>query len=127
MKHSHTVIIGPPEDNVARCELCGKTAELRPYGPNGESVCFSCGMKDQPSAIRRFGKMLGATEQEIEDVIADKTADRQVDQVDCETCLGHGKITDGDSNQLRKCLDCNGSGVHDGSNRRGRGATGERR
>jgi hypothetical protein len=29
-----------------QCDLCGKIAELRPYGPNGECVCFDCGMKD---------------------------------------------------------------------------------
>jgi len=25
-----------------KCDLCGKMAELRPYGPKGEDVCFSC-------------------------------------------------------------------------------------
>lgn len=30
-----------------KCELCGKTAELRPYGPKGERICFDCGMKDK--------------------------------------------------------------------------------
>lgn len=25
------------------CDLCGSIAECRPYGPNGEQVCFSCG------------------------------------------------------------------------------------
>lgn len=25
------------------CELCGTKAELRPYGPNGERICFPCG------------------------------------------------------------------------------------
>lgn len=24
------------------CELCGKIAECRPYGPNGEQICFDC-------------------------------------------------------------------------------------
>jgi hypothetical protein len=43
------------------CELCGKVAECRPYGPNGEQVCFDCGMKDEPAATKRmreniFGK-----------------------------------------------------------------------
>jgi hypothetical protein len=27
------------------CELCGKEAECRPYGPKGEQVCFECDMK----------------------------------------------------------------------------------
>lgn len=40
----------------ATCELCGKLAELRPYGPNGERACFDCGMKDEANAKRRFLK-----------------------------------------------------------------------
>jgi hypothetical protein len=27
------------------CELCGKIAECRPYGPNNEQICFECGEK----------------------------------------------------------------------------------
>lgn len=41
-----------------RCQLCGKVAELRPYGPNGEFVCFPCGMKDEASVKRQFEKLL---------------------------------------------------------------------
>lgn len=37
-----------------QCDLCGKIAELRPYGPNGEAVCFECGMKDEAAAKRAF-------------------------------------------------------------------------
>lgn len=37
-----------------RCELCGAVEETRPYGPNGEEVCFDCGMKDEPAAGRAF-------------------------------------------------------------------------
>lgn len=29
------------------CELCGKIAELRPYGLNNERICFECGMKNK--------------------------------------------------------------------------------
>lgn len=36
------------------CEMCGKVDELRPYGPNGENICFECGMKDEETAIKRF-------------------------------------------------------------------------
>lgn len=28
----------PPEC----CEMCGKIDECRPYGPNGENICFEC-------------------------------------------------------------------------------------
>lgn len=30
---------------------------------------------------------------------------------ECKTCLGVGKLRDGDTNDLRKCLDCRGEGV----------------
>lgn len=36
------------------CELCGAEDETRPYGPNGENVCFDCGMKDGAAAKRAF-------------------------------------------------------------------------
>lgn len=40
----------------ATCELCGVAAELRPYGPNGERVCFACGMKDEDACKRAFDR-----------------------------------------------------------------------
>lgn len=46
------------------CELCGKFEETRPYGPNGEKVCFDCGMKDEEAAKRGFERLvLGETGQ----------------------------------------------------------------
>lgn len=44
------------EEPSATCEMCGKIDELRPYGPKGENVCFSCGMKDPAAAARQFAK-----------------------------------------------------------------------
>lgn len=29
-----------------QCDLCGVIAELRPYGPNGECICYDCGEKN---------------------------------------------------------------------------------
>ena len=40
------------------CELCGKRNELRPYGPRGEWICFSCGMKDEKTTSRRFSQIV---------------------------------------------------------------------
>lgn len=41
-----------------RCELCTASAETRPYGPNGEEVCFDCDMKAEAATTatlsRRF-------------------------------------------------------------------------
>lgn len=42
-----------------RCELCGAFTECRPYGPNGENVCFDCGMKDEDAAKRAFNRLVG--------------------------------------------------------------------
>lgn len=44
------VEITPP----AKCDLCGKKAELRPYGPRGEYICFACGMKNRKVTERQF-------------------------------------------------------------------------
>jgi hypothetical protein len=40
-------------ENEQQCDLCGKVAELRPYGPNGECICFECGMKDIESTTKQ--------------------------------------------------------------------------
>lgn len=44
-----------------KCEMCGKIAETRPYGPNGEEVCFNCGMKDEKAAEKRFHDFITGT------------------------------------------------------------------
>lgn len=41
-----------------KCQLCGEVEELRPYGPNGEQVCFTCGMLDEEAARRAFSGLL---------------------------------------------------------------------
>lgn len=42
------------EEPQQQCDMCGKIAELRPYGPNGECVCYECGMKDIDAAVMKF-------------------------------------------------------------------------
>jgi hypothetical protein len=36
------------------CEMCGAIAECRPYGPNGENICFDCGMKDEETTKKKM-------------------------------------------------------------------------
>jgi len=50
------VVASEPE---AVCDLCGNTAELRPYGPNGENVCHPCGVKDRATMERHVRERLG--------------------------------------------------------------------
>ena len=40
------------------CALCLAHEETRPYGPKGEEVCFTCGMKDEDAASRGFEKLV---------------------------------------------------------------------
>lgn len=48
--------IAPEKDQM--CELCGKIAECRPYGPNDEQICFECGIKDFETTKRKMHKYL---------------------------------------------------------------------
>lgn len=50
------IIIEAEDDDV--CDLCGKIDELRPYGPNGELICYDCGMKNQEVTNRMMGRIL---------------------------------------------------------------------
>jgi hypothetical protein len=45
------------------CAFCGKTDELRPYGPNNESICFDCAMKDEATTSRKFQEILDRGDQ----------------------------------------------------------------
>lgn len=45
-------IIAAEKDQV--CEMCGKIDECRPYGPNGEQICFECGMLDEETTKRQM-------------------------------------------------------------------------
>jgi hypothetical protein len=57
LKNGVTLIIAEAEE-PQQCDLCGKIDELRPYGPNGEAICFECGMKDEATTGRMFNKRL---------------------------------------------------------------------
>lgn len=59
-------ITGPTDPNA--CELCGKVADLRPYGPNGESICFQCGMKDEATTKKMFELRMEQGAVDVEDL-----------------------------------------------------------
>lgn len=52
-----------------KCQLCGKEAELRPYGPNGEWICFECGMKNEEVTHRQFNAFLSGEGPRIIDTV----------------------------------------------------------
>lgn len=42
-----------------QCDMCGKIAELRPYGPpEKQMICIDCGNKDPEGTLRRFHQRL---------------------------------------------------------------------
>ena len=45
-----------PNELDGKCEFCGRVEELRPYGPNNESICFDCAMKDKETTNRKFAE-----------------------------------------------------------------------
>ena len=54
MSRRGVIEVTPPE----KCELCGEVAELRPYGPNNEFICYECGMKDEVTTSRKFEEVV---------------------------------------------------------------------
>lgn len=50
------------EEPEGVCELCGKTAELRPYGEHGERICFECAMKNKETTDRKFREIIDGVE-----------------------------------------------------------------
>ena len=52
---SLAVICDEPD---GKCELCGKVADIRPYGPRGENICFECGEKNPAARDRQLRRIL---------------------------------------------------------------------
>lgn len=46
------------KEQSSKCEICGTIAELRPYGKNGENICFKCAMKDEETTKQQFAKRI---------------------------------------------------------------------
>ena len=41
-------------ESPQECKLCGKIAECRPYGKNGEEICVKCAKKDVKGTEKRM-------------------------------------------------------------------------
>lgn len=46
------------EEAPQACQMCGVIAETRPYGPNGEEICFDCGMKDEETTKKKMAEYI---------------------------------------------------------------------
>lgn len=46
------------EEPPQRCTSCGIIDETRPYGPDGEEICYDCGMKDPETTQRKMAEYL---------------------------------------------------------------------
>ncbi len=57
--------------------LCGKISETRPYGPNGEEICYECGEKDKLCTwIQMNMRLYGTTRQEAIESFARANAEK---------------------------------------------------
>lgn len=52
------------EQPLEVCELCGAVDECRPYGPNGENICFDCGQKDPETTKKKMAAYIFGIEEE---------------------------------------------------------------
>lgn len=49
------------------CFECGKVAETRPYGPNGEEICVQCAEKDPfETTVQMLVRLFGETREDAE-------------------------------------------------------------
>ena len=44
----------------AKCFYCHRVRELRPYGPQGQGICFDCGMHNRAETEKQFAKRFEA-------------------------------------------------------------------
>lgn len=51
------------EERPQQCDYCGEIRELRPYGPNGECICFDCAMQDEETTREAFARRLDHEEE----------------------------------------------------------------
>lgn len=100
---------------MGNCQLCGAKEETRPYGPNGESVCFGCGMLDEAAAERAFVRLIRAPVVLVGEGHSPVPFDPRVVDVDgkCDAC-GVGSPENECPKSMRGCgHHCNHSWSHD--------------
>lgn len=44
-----------------QCDQCGRIEEVRPYGPNGQVICWDCGQQDPTGTEQRMIRALYST------------------------------------------------------------------
>lgn len=47
---------GIDSENLGTCEVCGRKANTRPWGPNGEHICPSCFLNEDDNPSRTEGE-----------------------------------------------------------------------
>jgi hypothetical protein len=58
-QHRGATVIDRRELPEGMCQLCNAEGqEIRPYGPNGEWICFDCKMKDKSATEAKMGELL---------------------------------------------------------------------
>lgn len=66
------------------CKLCGAHEETRPYGPNGEEICYACGQKNPEMTARQFAKYRHGVDLTDEQAKVMSEAVRERERIDAE-------------------------------------------
>lgn len=89
------------------CAACKRTRQFKSAAPFSAHECAQCERKPAARAAVRAGSEVPVPGIGL---VRTAIADPEPTTIECGTCLGHRTIRDGDTNRLRKCLDCNGMG-----------------
>lgn len=52
---------------IRTCEFCGKIDQTIPCGPEGESICLSCALKNEKTSLKQINRLLREQEESKED------------------------------------------------------------
>jgi hypothetical protein len=83
----------------------GKTLAKRPR-PSGVAVTLT---KGGGFRLRAFGPNAPDLRTVVPELLGTRPS-APPDDEECRTCLGNGRIRDGETGELRRCLDCSGTG-----------------
>lgn len=54
MTEGNIIIVGKKEYRIHFCEMCHSEDVVKPFGPHGENICFSCAMKNHVAVNRWY-------------------------------------------------------------------------
>lgn len=79
MRIGNVTIIEAEDDK--KCQICGAISECRPYGPEGQQICYDCAMKDPIGTEIRMAKALFDDDLTVEEAKERMEMARKINEV----------------------------------------------